>query len=117
MISAFIATSSTGTDRRALFRYRQRRRDDCHRGGQHRLREAILTPKYNFGAPAVAVSAVRADGALELTHDHRTDGRGLDSERAQHVLEYLQRVWRRPVTLRTLDAGGRELELRCAAAA
>ena len=81
------------------------------------LREAILAPKYNFGAPAVAISAVRVDGALELTHDHRTDGRGLDSERARHVLEYLQRVWRRPVTLRTIDAGGTELELRCATAA
>jgi stage V sporulation protein R len=81
------------------------------------LHEAILTPKYNFGAPAVAVSAVRVDGTLELTHDHRSDGRGLDSERARHVLEYLQRVWRRPVMLRTIDTSGTELELRCTAVA
>jgi stage V sporulation protein R len=77
------------------------------------LHEAILAPKYNFGAPTVMATAVRTDGTLELTHDHKTDGRGLDAERSAHVLEYLQRVWRRPVKLHTVDAGGRDLELSC----
>jgi stage V sporulation protein R len=81
------------------------------------LHEAILAPKYNFGAPSVAVSAVRLDGTLELTHDHKTDGSGLDSERAQHVLEYLQRVWRRPVQLHTVNENGSDMELRCSNAA
>jgi stage V sporulation protein R len=81
------------------------------------LREAILAPKYNFGAPTVAAAAVRVDGTLELLHDHKTDGRGLDSERAHRVLEYLQRVWRRPVRLHTVNESGGDLELHCTAGA
>jgi stage V sporulation protein R len=75
------------------------------------LHEAILAPKYNFGAPAVFARRVCADGALELWHDHRLDGRGLDLERSRKVLEYLQRLWRRPVRLVTTDEDGAELEL------
>jgi stage V sporulation protein R len=75
------------------------------------LRENILRSKYNFGAPTVAAQHVRVDGTLELTHDHDTDGRGLDLERSRKVLEYVHRVWRRPVVLRTVDNHGTSLEL------
>ena len=75
------------------------------------LHEAILAPKYNFGAPAVLVRRVCADGTLELGHDHRLDGRGLDLKRSRKVLEYLQRLWRRPVRLVTVDEDGADLEL------
>lgn len=75
------------------------------------LREAILAPRYNFGAPTVLVESVRPDGTLELVHDHAVDGRGLDLERSRKVLEYLHRVWRRPVCLNTVDADGRTLEI------
>ncbi len=81
------------------------------------LHEAILAPKYNFGAPTVAAASVRVDGTLELLHDHKTDGRGLDSERAHRVLEYMQRVWRRPVRLHTVNEAGGDLELQCSASA
>ena len=78
----------------------------------HQLHEAILAPKYNFGAPRVLVDDLRADGTLVLRHDHATDGRGLDPQRAQRVLEYVHRVWRRPVVLYTIDAHGEEECLR-----
>jgi stage V sporulation protein R len=75
------------------------------------LRETLLAPKYNFGAPSVSASHVGTDGSLELVHEHETDGRGLDLERSQHVLDYLHRVWRRPINLRTVDSDGKETVL------
>jgi stage V sporulation protein R len=73
----------------------------------HALRETVLAPKYNFGAPAVLAKHLAGDGTLELYHEHDTDGRGLDVERAQRVLEYIHRVWRRPISLETIDADRR----------
>src|SRR6201987_3957356 len=63
------------------------------------LHEAILAPKYNFGAPVVAAQPIRNDGTLELVHDVSVDGRGLDLERSRRVLDYLHKVWRRPLVL------------------
>jgi stage V sporulation protein R len=77
----------------------------------HGLHEALLAPKYNFGAPNIAVSRLDNDGSLEFEHDHVTDGRGIDAERARKVLEYIRRVWRRPVTLHTVDQGGASMAL------
>jgi stage V sporulation protein R len=74
------------------------------------LHEALLAPKFNFGAPSIAARHIRVDGTLELEHDHKTDGRGLDVERGKKVIEYLQRVWRRPVIMKTIDEHGAELE-------
>src|SRR5690606_8360420 len=76
------------------------------------LREGILAPKYNFGAPAVLASRVAPDGSLELVHEHQTDGRGLDRHRAERVLDYLHRVWRRPIKLETIDGDGKPTVLR-----
>jgi stage V sporulation protein R len=70
------------------------------------LRDSVLAPKYNFGAPAVLAVEVGSDGGLQLHHEHETDGRGLDLDRSLKVLEYVHRVWRRPVTLNTVDAKG-----------
>ncbi len=75
------------------------------------LHEAMLSPKYNFGAPSVAAARVRVDGTLELEHDHKTDGRGLDVERGKKVIEYIQRVWRRPVLMHTVDDEGEAIEV------
>jgi len=70
------------------------------------LHESLLAPKYGFGAPSVSVAHMHVDGTLELEHDHKTDGRGLDLERSRRVLEYLRRVWRRPIVLHTVDHEG-----------
>jgi stage V sporulation protein R len=75
------------------------------------LQEAILAPKYNFGAPAVSAVHVRQDGTLELAHDAGVDGRGLDTDRGRKVLDYLHRVWRRPIVLTTVNAAGSPLEV------
>jgi len=75
------------------------------------LHEALLAPKYNFGAPIVSAMRVRNDGTLELAHDSAVDGRGLDLERSRKVLDYLQKVWRRPIVLTTVNQAGSALEL------
>jgi stage V sporulation protein R len=72
----------------------------------HAIREAILAPKFNYGAPRIAVEAMQLDGSLALIHDHQSDGRGLDIGRAERVLEYVARVWRRPVSLKTVGITG-----------
>ncbi len=77
----------------------------------HALHDALLAPKYNFGAPSIAVAHLRTDGRLELVHDHATDGRGLDVDRARKVLDYVHRIWRRRVALTTVDQNGSPLEL------
>jgi len=72
----------------------------------HAIREAILAPKFNYGAPRIAASKVQIDGSLELVHDYKNDGRGLDAARAERVLDYIARVWRHPVTLTTIGDNG-----------
>jgi len=75
------------------------------------VREAILAPKFNYGAPRVAVTEMNTDGSLVLVHEHKSDGRGLDVNRAKRVLEYAKRVWRRPVRLHTVNDRGEPAEL------
>lgn len=72
----------------------------------HAIREAILSPKYHYGAPCIAVTQLQDDASLVLRHDHQRDGRGLELTQATRVLEYVGRVWRRPVTLHTVDFRG-----------
>ena len=70
------------------------------------MRERLIAPKFNFSAPHVQAVELSNDGSLLLRQDHVADGRGLDLERAQKVLEYLALVWRRPVALETIDEKG-----------
>jgi stage V sporulation protein R len=75
------------------------------------LRESLLAPKYGFGAPTVTAAHIQQDGTLQLVHDHASDGRGLDLIRSRKVIDYVQRVWRRPVELHTVDDQGHALQL------
>jgi stage V sporulation protein R len=75
------------------------------------LHDAMLAPKYGFGAPTVSATHVHVDGKLELIHDHTTDGRGLDPDKGRKVLDYIARVWRRPVTVTTVDSDNRSVEI------
>jgi stage V sporulation protein R len=95
-----------------LFRYRAESSGQVKvvENDMNSLHEALLAPKYNFGAPSIAARHIRIDGTLELQHDHKVDGRGLDVERGKKVIEYLQRLWRRPVIMMTVDEHGAELE-------
>lgn len=72
------------------------------------LIESILKSKYNYAAPHIVVDKVRHDGILSLRHDHTIDGIGLDLERAKNVLKYIERIWRRPVKLVTINQDGNE---------
>ena len=78
----------------------------------NKVREAILAPKFNYGAPRIGVGEMKDDGSLTLVLDHVADGRGLDLERASRVLQYVHRVWRRPVSLQTVDSRGATHELK-----
>lgn len=95
-------------DRLDLFVYEARQDGDTKIASRdiHQIREAILAPKFNYGAPCIAAGQVGADGALALHHDYLRDGRGLDLPQAEKVMEYVGRVWRRPVTLHTVDFRG-----------
>lgn len=95
-------------DKLDLFVYETRKDGETRIASRdiHAIREAILAPKYNYGAPSIAVAQVSADGSLDLRHDYLHDGRGLDLQQAERVMEYVTRVWRRPVTLHTVDFRG-----------
>lgn len=73
------------------------------------LRESIIENKFNFGAPHIYVKSLQSDGTLQLVHDHEMDGNGLDLKRAEKVLKYIHSVWRRPVTLHTVNENGNEI--------
>ena len=95
-----------------LFRY-QRERAGSHDErivvGEHdidALRETLLAPRFNYGAPRIFVEATGQDGSLTLRHDAAGDGLGLDLPRAEKVLEYIHVAWRRPLRLETVDDKG-----------
>jgi stage V sporulation protein R len=75
------------------------------------LRETLLHGKYNFGAPRVSVVEVKSDGTLVLEHNSEIDKRGLDTDTARKVLDYVIHVWRRPVVLRTVDAASKPVQI------
>lgn len=104
-------------DRLGLFVYEARDSGEIRVADRdiHAVRESILGPKFNYGAPRIAVTEVQRDSTLVLTHDAASDGRGLDLDRAMRVLHYVQRVWRHMVVLRTTDAYGAPHELRASA--
>ncbi|GJJ03176.1 stage V sporulation protein R [Duganella rhizosphaerae] len=91
-----------------LFSYQMRKDGETRMVSRdiHEVREAILGPKYNYGAPRIAVDKVQDDQNLVLRHDHASDGRGLDLAAAEQVLNYVARIWRKPVTLLTVDFRG-----------
>jgi stage V sporulation protein R len=97
-----------------LFRFQARRNGEIKVGDWDidALREELLAPRYHFGAPRISVMSLDNDGSLELTQDHGGDRRGLDIEYARRVLEYIHRVWRRPVMMRTVDARDRETVIK-----
>ncbi|MGE5622707.1 MAG: SpoVR family protein [Bacillota bacterium] len=95
-------------DKLQLFVYEARDDGDIRiaKNDVHAVHEAILAPKFNYGAPRIAANHLHVDGSLQLVHDHQSDGRGVDLFRAERVLEYIGKVWRRPVTLHTVGERG-----------
>ncbi|MES2740018.1 MAG: SpoVR family protein [Pseudomonadota bacterium] len=95
-------------DRLDLFVYESRKDGETRIVNRdiHAIREAILAPKYNYGAPCIAATQLNNDASLVLRHDHQRDGRGLELSQAERVMDYVGRIWRRPVTLHTVDFRG-----------
>ncbi len=95
-------------DQLDLFVYEMRKDGEARIANRdlHAIREAILAPKYNYGAPSIAVGQVGPDGSLDLRHDYLRDGRGLELQQADKVIAYVEKIWRRPVTLHTVDFRG-----------
>ncbi|MES3020512.1 MAG: SpoVR family protein [Pseudomonadota bacterium] len=91
-----------------LFVYETRKDGDTKIANRdiHAVREAILAPKFNYGAPCITVNKMGDDGSLDLRHDYLRDGRGLELPQAEKVMDYVARIWRRPVSLHTVDFRG-----------
>ena len=94
-----------------LFVYEVRRGDEIRVANRdlEAVREAILAPKFNFGAPRVAAVELKPDGGLVLAHDHESDGRGLDARAPR--CSSTRAVWRRAVRLHTVNERGEPVEL------
>jgi len=69
------------------------------------VKEALLRRITNAGNPVIRVEDAnhRNRGELFLIHDH--DGNDLQLDHAQETIRYLQRLWRRPVHIRTIEDG------------
>jgi stage V sporulation protein R len=71
--------------------------------------EALLTPRYNYGVPRIAVQEA-ASNMLHLEHLDRTTTY-LDRQYANHTLAYIAELWKHPVHLLTSDERGHDTTL------
>ena len=67
-----------------------------------KIKEKILFQLTNFGEPFIAVEDANYVNRGELLLTHRHEGADLHQDHARASLEALNRIWRRPVNLRTL---------------
>jgi stage V sporulation protein R len=63
---------------------------------------SLVMPRYNYGAPRIAIAKVQEDGSLLLEHE-RSDLGPLDRKYAEKTLEYLHELWKKPVHLKTFN--------------
>lgn len=66
-----------------------------------RVRDQLVGNMTNFGYPYIEVIDGDYDGNRELYLRHRHEGADLDMKYARKVLEYVQKLWGRPVHLET----------------
>jgi len=67
-----------------------------------RVRDQLVANMTNFGYPYIEVADGDYDGNLELLLRHRYEGAELDLKYARKVLEYVHKLWGRPVHLDTV---------------
>ena len=70
---------------------------------------ALLTPRYNYGAPHIVVKDV-VNNALYLEHLDRATT-FLDRRYAYQTLAYVAELWKHPVHVLTHNEEGKELYL------
>jgi stage V sporulation protein R len=66
---------------------------------------SLVAPRYNYGAPKIAVTKVNGDGGLVLEHEWNDLG-ALDLNYAEKTLGYLHELWKKPVHLKTFNSRG-----------
>jgi stage V sporulation protein R len=71
--------------------------------------EALLQPRYNYGAPRIVIQEVRKQ-VLYLEHLDRGTTY-LDRSYTRHTLDYIAELWQSPVRLLTSDTQGQETTL------
>jgi stage V sporulation protein R len=71
--------------------------------------EALLAPRYHYGAPRVVVTDV-VNNALHLEHLDRAST-FLDRRYANQTLAYIAELWKHPVHLLTSDEQGKDVHL------
>jgi stage V sporulation protein R len=64
---------------------------------------SLMAPRYNYGAPRIAIAKVNDDGSLTLEHE-RHDLAPLDLKYAEKTLEYIHHLWKKPVHLQTFNS-------------
>jgi stage V sporulation protein R len=67
-----------------------------------RVRDQLVANMTNFGYPYIEVADGDYDGNLELLLRHRYEGAELDLKYARKVLEYVYKLWGRPVHIETV---------------
>jgi stage V sporulation protein R len=63
----------------------------------------LVAPRYNYGAPRIAITRVNDDGSLVLEHEGNELGT-LDLNYAEKTLGYLYELWKKPVHLKTISS-------------
>jgi stage V sporulation protein R len=63
----------------------------------------LVAPRYNYGAPRIAITRVNNDGSLVLEHEGNDLGT-LDLNYAEKTLGYLYELWKKPVHLKTFGS-------------
>jgi stage V sporulation protein R len=74
-----------------------------------KVKSKILFQLTNFGEPFIAVDDANYENRGELLLQHRHEGQDLHDEHARATLNALERIWRRPVNLRTVLDGKTKL--------
>ena len=66
------------------------------------MKEKLLFQLTNFGKPFIYVEDANFDNRGELFLRHQHEGVDLHDQHARATLTALERIWRRPVNLRTV---------------
>jgi stage V sporulation protein R len=67
-----------------------------------KVKDKLLFQLTNFGEPVIMIEDANHDNRGELLLRHRHDGTDLHDQHARATLTALERIWRRPVNLRTI---------------
>jgi stage V sporulation protein R len=70
-----------------------------------RVRDQLVANMTNFGFPYIVVADGDYRRNRELYLKHQAEGTELDAAYARKVLEYVHRLWGRPVHLETIADG------------